>query len=311
MNNKKEFRGHIAAFVTILIWGTTYISSKVLLVNFTPVEILLMRFVLGYLVLLIIYPKRLRLQDKRHELLFAAAGLCGITLYYIIEIVALTFIMASYVGIIVSVAPFFAGIFAHFCLQGEKLRFNFIIGFVLAIIGISLISFDGSKQESISFIGIGLAILAPMVWAIYSILAKKISEYGYHMIQATRRTFFYGLLFMLPELVIYRVHINWKNLLQPVNLLNVLYLGIGASALCFVSWNLAVKIIGAVNTCIYIYMVPVITIITSYFVLGERITPVAVVGTVLTMVGLIVSERKFSVDNIQRWIYNTNKKLDI
>ena len=52
-------------------------------------------------------------------------------------------------------------------------------------------------------------------------------------------------------------------------LLNILYLGLGASALCFVTWNLAVKTLGAVKTSVYIYMVPIITVVTSALILNE------------------------------------------
>ena len=60
----KTTTGHIAALITILIWGTTFISTKILLVDFTPIEILFFRFLLGLLVLIIVYPKRLKLKDK-------------------------------------------------------------------------------------------------------------------------------------------------------------------------------------------------------------------------------------------------------
>jgi len=73
-----------------------------------------------------------------------------------------------------------------------------------------------------------------------------------------------------------------------------LFLGLGASALCFVTWNTAVKILGAIKTSVYIYMVPVITVITSVIVLRETITGVAVFGIVLTLSGLIISEIKTS-----------------
>ena len=73
-------------------------------------------------------------------------------------------------------------------------------------------------------------------------------------------------------------------------LLNIIYLGVGASALCFVTWNVAVKILGAVKTSIYIYMVPVITIVTSVLFLQEPVTWLSVVGTALAVLGLFLSE---------------------
>lgn len=99
--------GHLSALLTILIWGTTFISTKVLLVAFQPVEILFFRFVLGFLALLVICPHRLFGTTRWQELTFAAAGFCGVCLYYRLENIALTYTMASNVGVIISVAPFF------------------------------------------------------------------------------------------------------------------------------------------------------------------------------------------------------------
>ena len=75
-------------------------------------------------------------------------------------------------------------------------------------------------------------------------------------------------------------------------LFNILYLGLGASALCFVTWNFAVKELGAVKTSVYIYMVPVITVVTSVLILHEKLTRLAGIGTILTIVGLFLSECK-------------------
>lgn len=67
--------GHLLALLTIVIWATTYVSTKILLKNFQPVEILLLRFIIGFLILLLIFPKRLKVKEIKHELYFALAGL--------------------------------------------------------------------------------------------------------------------------------------------------------------------------------------------------------------------------------------------
>ena len=291
MENRNK-AGHLCALLTIIIWGTTFISTKILLVDFQPVEILFFRFVMGLLALLIIYPHRLKTTTKRQELTFALAGLCGICLYYLLENIALTYTMASNVGVIISVAPFFTAIMSHLFLKEEgKLRANFFIGFVVAMIDIFLISFNGSKLE-LNPVGDLLALLAAFVWACYSILTKKISSYGYHTILTTRRVFFYGILFMIPTLFMFDFHLELSRFTNPVYLFNIIFLGLGASALCFVSWNLAVKVLGAVKTSIYIYMVPVITVVTSTLILHEQITALSIIGTLLTLAGLFLSERK-------------------
>lgn len=284
--------GHAAAFVTILIWGTTFISTKVLLRVFTPSEILLLRFAIGYLALWCAFPRPLAVRDKRQELCFLAAGLCGVTLYYLFENMALTYTLASNVGVIISIAPFFTAIFSCLFLRAPRPGARFFLGFLIAMAGIALIHFGKGGALRLSPLGDLLAIAAAVIWAAYSTLTKRISTFGYNTIQTTRRTFFYGLVLMLPLLHFMGFEVSPMQLREPAVLFNILFLGLGASALCFVTWNFAVKILGCVKTSAYIYMVPVITTITSALILGEEITLGMVCGIALTLAGLFLSENK-------------------
>lgn len=286
----KYLSGHIAALLTIFVWGTTFISTKILLVDFKPIEILFFRFLIGLIALLVIYPKRLKETTKKQEITFALAGLCGVTLYFLLENIALTYSMASNIGVIISIAPFFTAILSHFVLKEKTINLNFIIGFIAAMLGIALISFNGTSNFKLNPLGDILALLAALVWAIYSILTKKISEYGYNTIQVTRRIFIYGVAFMLAVLIPFGFELNLNRFANPVYLGNIIFLGLGASALCFVTWNVAVKILGAVKTSIYIYIVPVVTVVTSVIILNEQITMMAFIGTILTLIGLFLSQ---------------------
>lgn len=287
---ENQLAGHLSVFITILIWGTTFISTNVLLVDFTPLEILFFRFSMGLLALMLIYPQRLKVTDNKQELYFAGAGLCGVTLYFLLENIALTYSMASNVGVISCIAPFFTALFSYYFLGGEKLRANFLLGFGAALFGISLITFNSSTSFQLNPLGDFLAVLATIVWAAYSIFTKKISAYGYNTIQMTRRIFAYGLVFMLPALFFLDFRVGLERFANPVNLFNIIFLGLGASAMCFVTWNFSVKLLGVVKTSIYIYLVPVITVVTSVIVLKEQITLLAIVGSVLTVSGVFISD---------------------
>ena len=169
-------------------------------------------------------------------------------------------------------------------------------GFAAAIAGIGLISFSGSTQLQLNPLGDLLAVLAGLAWSFYSILTRKILALGYKSLQVTRRCFFYGLLFMLPCLPIMNFHWNLARFGAFVNWSNVVSLGLGASAFCFVAWTFAIKRLGAVQSSVYIYLVPVVTVITAALILQERITWMAALGTALTLAGLVVSEiRQFGV----------------
>ena len=119
------------------------------------------------------------------------------------ENIALTYSQASNVGVIVSIAPVFTAITAHIFLKEEgKLRPAFFMGCVIALIGISLISFSGTTMH-LNPIGDLLSVGGAIIWSFYSVLSKKIGSFGYSVVQATRRTFFYGILFMIPALFIF------------------------------------------------------------------------------------------------------------
>ncbi|KMM62806.1 multidrug transporter [Bacillus glycinifermentans] len=292
MNHRPETAGHLAAVLTILIWGTTFVSTKVLLEDFSPMEILFYRFLLGLIVLLIVDPRVLNVQSLRQEILFAGAGLCGVTLYFLLENIALTYTYASNVGMIVSVIPMITAVLAHFLLDGEKLKPHFFIGFAAAFTGFLLISFNGNVVLKLNPFGDLLAAASAFVWGIYAILMKKISVFRHHTIQCTQRIFLYGLIFMIPALFMFDFRFTLSPFASSVNLLNILFLGAGASALCFVTWNWSVGVLGAVKTSAYIYMVPVITIAASIIILHEQLTWIALVGGALTLTGLYISEMK-------------------
>lgn len=291
MHLRDDSAGHAAAVITILIWGTTYISTKMLLEDLEPVEILFARFTIGFLVLLVACPHIIRGATRDQELTFVACGLCGICLYYLLENIALTYTMASNVGMIASITPFFTAIAMRVFMPGdERLGPGFIIGFAVALVGIFVLSFNGARLE-LNPLGDILALSAGVAWALYSVLTKKVSGFGYGTLETTHRVFFYGLLFMVPCLLILGDGCDFHDITDTDNLLNILYLGLGASALCFASWNFAVKRLGAIRTSIYIYMLPVVTVITSVAVLNEPVTPLSLLGIGLTFAGLILSHR--------------------
>lgn len=287
-------KGHIAAFITVIIWGITYVSTKSLLEYFTPIEILFIRFVIGYAALWLICPHIMHVNDKKHHWYFAAAGLCGVTLYYLFENIALTYTLASNVGIILSVAPFFTAIFGYLFLKDERPGGIFFVGFVIAMIGIFMIGYNSEANLKLNPLGDILAIIASIIWAAYSTLSKKIGSFGYDTVQATKIIFTYGLVFMLPAVCMMDFHPEMSAFLNAGNMVNILFLGLGASALCFVTWNFALKVLGSVKTSVYIYLVPVITTVSSAIILGEQITGMIVCGIVLTLAGLFMSEKKKS-----------------
>ncbi len=277
---------------TQIMWGATFVSTKVLLSYFLPAEVLFTRALLAFFALLLFYPHHLKLKNPKQELAFAGAGLFGIVLYFMLENTALTMTYASNVGIIVACAPFFVAVMVGFFFKNERSGIYFYIGFVVAIAGVILISLNGQKNLQLNPLGDGLAFLAMISWGCYSALVRKIGEWEYPVIAVTRRIYFYGILFLIPVLL--QQHASWKLelLLKPEVFSNFLFLGLCASAMVFLLWNLSTKWIGAVKTSVYIYVSPVVTVVLSMLVLHEKITLVSLAGSILIFIGLIISQKK-------------------
>lgn len=306
MQPRAHTRGHLAAILTIFIWGVTFISIKVLLDEFSPIEVMFYRLVVALLALLVASPPSFSktfssiqtaqavgwMKKIKSELLFMFAGLTGVTLYFIFQNTALDYTQASNVGVLISVAPLLTALVSAVFLRDEKLGGNFFFGFVIAIAGIILISYNGNTVLKLNPLGDLLSLLAAGVWAFYSVTIRKLSAAGIAPIRMTRKVFTYGLLFLLPLLPLFDFRLGLERLALLPNVLHILFLGLGASALCFVTWNYAVGVLGAVKTSVYIYMTPVVTIAASVLVLDERVTWVALAGVVLILAGLFVSERR-------------------
>lgn len=241
--------------------------------------------------------------ERRHQLLFVAAGASGIASYYLLENIALVYTAATAVGVIVAASPLITALIQ--AAQGDRsaLRARFFLGFLLTMGGLILVGI-GSEQatgtirtdqpfDAMSLLGDALALLAALVWALYSILVKKISDLGYETIGATKHTFFWGLAFIISlTFFLGGPFPALETLVEPVEIANLLSLGAIASAACFVTWGVSVKHLDAATSTTYIYLVPAITATASIIILGEPLTPTIVCGVAFTVTGLVISQSK-------------------
>ena len=283
---------HLGALFVMAVWGTTFIVTKLLLEDFRPVEIIMVRFVIGYVTLAILSRKMLRFGNLKLEFLYAMTGLLGISLYYLLENTALTYTYAANVGIIIATIPFFTALMAFvFYKERSKLTIPFFLGFIMAMVGIAFISLNGAKLQ-MNPLGDFLTVLAALSWAGYNMVLRKIQSYGPFTLAGNRRIFFWGIVFILPVWLWEGKSEGFSLAFSLRNVLLLLFLGVLACAICYVLWNKAVETLGAVETNLYIYLNPVFTLIASRLVLKEKLTLQAILGTGLILAGLLLSEVK-------------------
>lgn len=298
MNDRKIIL-NLLALITVVIWATTFISSKILLNIFTPLEVMFYRFVIAYFVLLIIYPKFHKIGSLKEEAMFLFSGITGGSLYFLTENSAVKISQVSNVGLIVATAPIITALLAHFFTKGEKLNRNLIIGFFVAISGVFLVMFNGNFMLKLNPIGDILALCAAVSWSIYSIITKKFGS-KYNHLYLTRKIFFYALITMVPFLSSSEFNFDIYKLSNIKVILNLLFLGIVASSICYVIWNFTVDKLGVVKTNNYIYLIPAITLIFSILVLHERITLYSSLGALFIFLGVYVSENGITFNILKK-----------
>lgn len=289
---KKNMLFHILAAFTIIIWGITLISTKILIFNdLSPAGIMLYRFVIAYAVLWIFYPRLPKVKKWKDEAIFFAAGLFGGTIYFLTENTAVGITNTSNVALIVTTAPLLTAFIANFTLKNEPLKRHTFLGSIIALGGVFLIVFNGNFILQLNPAGDLLSFFSALSWAIYSILIKKISH-QYPVLFTTRRVFFYSILTLLPWFCYEPLPLDFSILLQKEVIFNLLFLSLIASSLCFYIWNIIIKNLGAVHTNNYIYFISIVTLFVSWLVLDEKITAYALMGAVLILSGVYLAERK-------------------
>ncbi len=123
------------------------------------------------------------------------------------------------------------------------------------------------------------------------LIMRKMSN-RYSIIFITRKIFFYGVLTILPAFLIHPWNFDIVRLLEPVILFNLLFLGVLASLICFVVWNVVLKQLGTIRASNYIYLNPLFTLVGSAFLLGEQLTIVALMGAMLILGGVYWAGKK-------------------
>lgn len=297
----KGLKYHLLALAVVAVWGVTFVSTKVLIgAGMHPVAIFFVRFVLAYAgiwVYIGLSGEKTKLwYGWKEELVFFVLGVSGGSFYFLTENTALAYTQACNVSFLVCSAPLFTALFTliykrlgkgRFAdgLENIRLGWPLLGGTVLALSGMALVVFDGAKLH-LSMWGDLLAIGAALCWAVYSLFMGQMTrEYG--TVTATRKVFFYGLLSILPFLSGVRDSFSAAVLGQTPVWGNLLFLGLVASLVCFLLWNLVMDKLGNVTSTNYVYLNPVFTLLTAMALLGERMTLIAAIGCAAILAGVI------------------------
>ena len=282
---------HLLALAVIFVWGVSFVNTKVLLdYALSPTEIFIYRSVVAYLGLAAWSKFRLRVYPLRDEALMAVLGLLGGTFYFIFENTALKLTLVTDVAILVSLNSLFTTLLAALFLKEERFTWVKLVGSIVAFVGVALLTFYGGFVWGDGLLGDLLAILAAASWSIYSIILKRLNQ-RCSILDITRKTFFYGVLFALPTMF-WQGPLHLSTLTEPVVIGNFLFLSLVCSMLAFFVWGEVTVRLGAILTANYLYLSPVISVAAAWCIYGETIGAIGLLGCALVLAGIIMVERR-------------------
>ncbi len=291
-----RFIYHLVAFLVVVVWGTTFVFTKLLLIaGLTAAQIFVLRFIVAYMLLLVYALTRKQFRwfasSWQDEVLMLALGITGGSLYFLTENSAMIYTTTTNTSLIVCLCPLFAALLAALFYRSQRLHGIQIVGSVVAAIGVIVVVLNGHFVLHLSPLGDSLAFVACLCWAFYSLLMIPAGQ-RYDTLFITRKVFFYGLVSMIPYFLFVEPDLpSLSVVLRPDVLANLLFLGCVASMLCYLAWNWVIKKLGAVIATNYVYFNPVTTVIFAWLILSERITIYFLIGTLLILTGMYLCNK--------------------
>ena len=294
----QKYRYHLVAFLTVAIWGSTFVFTKLLLRNgLSPAQIFTLRFTIAYVLmvagsLMSKRPFKLLANSWLDELMMVLLGITGGSAYFLTENEALVFTTATNTSLIVCTCPLFAMLLVAIVYRHtEHFTKTQAIGSLIACLGMAVVVLNGHFVLHLSPKGDLLAFGACLCWAFYSLMMKSALQ-RYDTLFITRKVFFYGLITIIPYYYFYPDFPAMEVLLRPDVLWNLLFLSVVASLLCYMLWNWVIGKLGPVVATNWVYFNPIFTILFAWWLLHEHITVWFLLGSILIIVGMILSERK-------------------
>jgi drug/metabolite transporter (DMT)-like permease len=293
-------RTKVILVLVMVLWGGSFIASKVGLDSLYPVELATLRFAIATPLLLAITVllygvKSLKVKRKDLPVLFAMA-MTGVTLQYIVQFVAMTYTTVTNTALLINMGTFFV-IIPSVLLLKERFTADNTLGVIIAFAGAGLVATNGSIALSVNLIGDGLILICAVFWATYILIGNKLAG-KYSVLTQLNYIFIIGFLGLLPFYFLTPHHdiaslgvVSWASLL---------YLGIICSIIAYFFFNDAIIKIGPSQTAIYQYFEPMFAIILAILLLHEPFTIYIGLGAILIIGGIAMADNNLKIIGLFR-----------
>jgi drug/metabolite transporter (DMT)-like permease len=269
-----------------VIWGLSFLSTKVAITVLPPMTLAASRFVIAVVLLLVLAlvvreNLGLRLRDAP---LMALSGLMGVTIYFLCENNGIALLTASESSLVIATIPVLTMLVERI-VSGTRLRARSYIGAMLSFGGVALIVMPSLRARASSLAGFLYMGGAAAAWVVYALLTKPLApKYGRIGISFWQSLF--GLVGCLPFAL--AESSSWRVFGLPVAL-NVMYLGLFCSAAGYWLYIAALDTLGAGTTSVFLNLVPVVSVGAAFLLLGERLGAMSLVGGAVAVGGVYLA----------------------
>jgi drug/metabolite transporter (DMT)-like permease len=292
--DRKRIMAYIEVTFAVIVWGASFIATKISLRDLSPVTVVWLRFLIGVVILGI--AARLRhqvsLPRKQEWAYLALLGFLGITFHQWLQSTALLTVQASTTAWVVATTPVFIAILSWLFLH-EKLNWLQVSGIIFAAFGVLLVVSKGSVKDIYSgtygTTGDILIVISALNWAIFSILSSR----GLKKYQPTQMMFFVMLIGWLLTSILFFTgrgfsdipHITWTSFA------GICFLGIFCSGLAYIAWYDGLQALPATQIGAFLYIEPLVAVIVAWVILAERIILMTLIGGVIILLGVRLVQR--------------------
>lgn len=278
----------LAGVAVAIIWGITFLSTKIAVVELKPMTLALLRFIIATLLLPpILWLSKTPIAIGRKDIpLIAVSGFVGVTLYFFFENNGIMRLSASESSIIIGTIPVLT-LLGDMIFFRRKVKFSVSAGILLSFIGVALIVIRSDAAKA-SPAGYFFMIGAALSWVAYTFITKPLAG-KYPFLAITFWQIFFGMVGCIPFVLIEGQKLGQLSL--PV-VLNVVFLGVFATAIGYWLYVIVLDKLGASRSSVFINLIPVVSIIASYIVLGERLAPLQLAGGVAAILGVYLATSK-------------------
>lgn len=289
---QRNFIVHLAGIAAMVLWGMSFVWSTQVYNSLNPTATIFLRLVVAtifFTAILFIF----RLNEKIHRehlRLFALAALFEPFLYFIFEGYGLKNTSPIIGSTIVATIPLVTPIAAFFFLK-ERLSAMNIIGLFVSFAGVIIMLLNKNLEIAASPKGIIFLCITVLVAVAYSIALIKLTKI-YKPLTITWMQNIIGMVYFIPLVII-------MEQFEPSSFANVgeyivplVCLGVFCSAIAYALWAFAYSKLGASRANVYANLIPVFTAIFSYFIIHESLTVNKIVGIILVVGGLVLSQIK-------------------